>query len=155
VTAETRLRTGIARRWPLPPSDVEAVLDALTAERSRAEAAEAAHAAACEREAALRAALDEARVRDGLRDEAVERDAINVCAARVREAMVMPSGDFGDVLREVARLRAIVEAAAKYRDATEEWFDAREKGSPTMMQAGGQARALWALDALLPPTVPA
>ncbi len=41
MTARTRLETGIARGWPLPPSDVAEVLAESDAHRTRADAAEA------------------------------------------------------------------------------------------------------------------
>ena len=52
MTARTRLETGIARGWPLPPSDVAEVLAESDAHRTRADAAEAdrdALRAECER----------------------------------------------------------------------------------------------------------
>ena len=51
MTARTRLETGIARGWPLPPSDVALVLDALD-ERERAISRERARADAAEAECA-------------------------------------------------------------------------------------------------------
>lgn len=70
MTARTRLETGIARGWPLPPSDVAEVLDALdereraiSRERTRADAAEAdrdALRAECERLRAEAADIAEA-----------------------------------------------------------------------------------------------
>lgn len=52
MTARTRLEKGIARGWPLPPSDVAEVLAESDAHRTRADAAEAdrdALRAECER----------------------------------------------------------------------------------------------------------
>lgn len=70
MTARTRLETGIARGWPLPPSDVAEVLAESDAHRTRADATESECARLRGEIAAACAARDEAR--------AVERER---CAA--------------------------------------------------------------------------
>lgn len=79
MTARTRLETGIARGWPLPPSDVAEVLAESDAHRTRADAAEAdrdALRAECERAAVDAIALEVTResMAAGRRDADVIED---------------------------------------------------------------------------------